>query len=186
MRLTYASSRSYFQEGELRAAGTNPALYYGTDQIGSVRRVFASTTSAPAYDYDPWGMPLQLTLPAVDFGFAGLQLDPSSQLYLTWYRIFDPKVGRWASRDPAADMTSTNLYSYVDSDPVNFIDNDGKAKKRAAVVPCSGINQSCGYPVRPPGANPNYPNVCYQCLMREGKWPYGGPIPDPYKMECDQ
>jgi|UPI000566943F hypothetical protein len=36
------------------------------DQIGSVRRVFASTSSAPAYDYDPFGVPLQAT---VDDGF---------------------------------------------------------------------------------------------------------------------
>jgi hypothetical protein len=39
-------TREYSAEGEL-VPGTTPAtLYYGPDQIGSVRRVFASTTRA--------------------------------------------------------------------------------------------------------------------------------------------
>ncbi|MET3524540.1 hypothetical protein [Mesorhizobium abyssinicae] len=35
--------------------------YYGTDNIGSVRRAFASVSTAPAYDYDPFGQSLQGT-----------------------------------------------------------------------------------------------------------------------------
>jgi hypothetical protein len=35
----------------------NQPYYCGIDQIGSVRRAFASTSSAPAYGYDAYGVP---------------------------------------------------------------------------------------------------------------------------------
>lgn len=39
-----------------------------------------------------------------------------------WY---DPKVGRWLSRDPAAEVDTPNLYTYVKNDPVNSFDPFG-------------------------------------------------------------
>jgi hypothetical protein len=77
------------------------------------------------------------------------------------------------------------VYAYVSGDPLASVDPDGRARRNGPkngppVVSCVGINQSCGAPVRPPGINPEYPNVCYQCLMRLKKWPYG-PEPD-----CDE
>ena len=46
-------TREYLAEGEFVPGGAKE--YYGVDQIGSVRRVFASTSDAPAYGYDPYG-----------------------------------------------------------------------------------------------------------------------------------
>jgi hypothetical protein len=46
-------------------------LYNGIDQIGSVRRVFASATSAPAHGYDPYGVPLPATAPLTIFVCGG-------------------------------------------------------------------------------------------------------------------
>jgi RHS repeat-associated protein len=83
--------------------GTPQTLYYGVDQIGSVRRVFASTTSAPAYAYDPYGLPLQMTAPVTDFVYGGMLYNADSGLYLTKYRIYDPATGRWLSRDPIGE-----------------------------------------------------------------------------------
>lgn len=61
--------------------GSSPSqLFYGVDQIGSVRRVFASPTNAPAYGYNPYGLPLQPTAPLTDFGYAGLINEPDSGL----------------------------------------------------------------------------------------------------------
>lgn len=75
------------------------SLYYGPDQIGSVERVFASTTSAPSYSYDAYGNALQATAPLTDFNYARMFHNADSGLYLTLYRAFDPVVGRWLSRD---------------------------------------------------------------------------------------
>ena len=80
--------------------------YYGPDQIGSVRRVFASASSAPAYAYDPYGNPLQGTAPLTDFNYAGMFYNADSGLYLTQYRAYDPVAGRWLSRDPLGEFAA--------------------------------------------------------------------------------
>jgi RHS repeat-associated protein len=68
-----------------------------------VRRVFASTSSAPAYSYDPYGNALQGTAPLTDFNYAGMFYNADSGLYLTQYRAYDPVSGRWLSRDPVGE-----------------------------------------------------------------------------------
>lgn len=74
--------RSYYAEGEY-VPGTPASQYYGIDQVGSVRRVFAGTTSASAYGYDPYGLPLQATAPKTDYVYAG---DATAAYALgTWY-----------------------------------------------------------------------------------------------------
>lgn len=42
------------------------------------------------------------------------------------YRHFDPETGRWTTKDPIKfSGGDTNLYGYVFSDPINFIDANG-------------------------------------------------------------
>ena len=115
--------RSYYEEGEY-VPGTPASLYYGIDQIGSVRRVFASTTSAPAYNYDPNGVPLQATAPVTDFVFGGMFYNADSGLYLTNYRAYDPVAGRWLSRDLIGETSDplANLYAYVSGNTPNVVD----------------------------------------------------------------
>ncbi len=96
-------TREYFSEGEYVPGSPAQPYYYGADQIGSVRRVFASTSSAPPYSYDPYGNPLQGTAPLTDFGYAGMFYNADSGLYLTQYRAYDPVAGRWLSRDPLGE-----------------------------------------------------------------------------------
>lgn len=95
-----APIRGYYAEGEFVPGTPAQPYYYGPDQIGSARRVFASTTSAPAYGYDPYGRALQATTPVTDFNYAGMFYNADSGLYLTLYRAYDPVAGRWLSRDP--------------------------------------------------------------------------------------
>jgi RHS repeat-associated protein len=121
-------TRSYYAEGELVPGTPAQSLYYGSDQIGSVRRVFASTTSAPAYGYDPYGNALQGTAPLTDFNYAGMFYNADSGLYLTQYRAYDPVGGRWLSRDPIGERNdpAANLYAYVDGNPISRIDPYGQ------------------------------------------------------------
>jgi RHS repeat-associated protein len=95
-----AVTREYFAEGEYVPGSPAQPYYYGPDQIGSVRRVFASAASAPAYSYDPYGNALQGTAPLTDFNYAGMFYNADSGLYLRQYRAYDPVSGRWLSRDP--------------------------------------------------------------------------------------
>ena len=95
--------RSYYAEGELASGGTPQSYYYGVDQIGSVRRVFSTATSASAYAYDPYGGSLQSIASLTDFNYAGMFYNSDSGLYLTTYRAYDPVAGRWLSRDPIGE-----------------------------------------------------------------------------------
>ncbi len=103
------------------------SYYYGPDQIGSVRRIFASTSNAPAYGYDPYGAALQATAPLTDYNFAGMLFNADSGLNLTQYRAYDPVAGRWLSRDPIGESSdaAANLYAYVGGNPVRFTDQFG-------------------------------------------------------------
>jgi RHS repeat-associated protein len=99
----------------------------GIDQIGSVRRVFASTTNALAYSYDPYGVPLQAAAPLTDFVYAGMFYNADSGLYLSNYRAFDPIAGRWLSRDPLGEESDplANLYTYVGGNTLAATDTLG-------------------------------------------------------------
>lgn len=122
-----ATTREYLSEGEY-VPGTTPATYYyGPDQIGSVRRAFASTSSAPAFSYDPYGVPLQTTTPLTDFNYAGMFFNADSGLDLTQYRAYDPVAGRWLSRDPLGEASNPvgNLYPYVNGNPISLTDPAG-------------------------------------------------------------
>ena len=169
---TNSPVRGYYIEGELVPGAPAQPYYYGVDQLGSVRRAFASTSSAPAYAYDPYGNPLQVTAPVTDFGFAGLFNHPANGLNLTLYRGYDPVAGRWLSRDPIGEPSdpAANLYAYVGGNPVNMTDvlgllpftgpklpsrpsaasscsNDSSDRNiQLAKTPlyCSGPNSSCG------------------------------------------
>jgi RHS repeat-associated protein len=99
--------RSHYDEGEYLPGTPAQKLYYGIDQIGSVRRVFASTSSAPAYGYDPYGVPLQVTAPLTDLVYGGMFYNADSGLYLTQYRAYDPVPGRWLSRDALGELSET-------------------------------------------------------------------------------
>jgi RHS repeat-associated protein len=122
-----ATVRSYYNEGEYLPGTPAQTLYYGIDQIGSVRRTFASTSSAPAYGYDAYGVPLQATAPMTDFVHAGIFYNADSGLYLTTYRGYDPLTGRWLSRDPIGEAAAVNLYGYAAANPVSYVDPSGLA-----------------------------------------------------------
>lgn len=158
----YNLTREYLDEGEYLPGSPPQPHYYGIDQIGSVRRVFASTSSAPSYTYDPYGVPLQTTALLTDFGYAGMFANPESGLNLTWYRAYDPNVGRWVSRDPAGELTdqARNLYAYVDGAPLEYVDPKGLDYK------CEGVcSQGGSY-----GTTPMFcvfgKNVCRECAVK--------------------
>jgi RHS repeat-associated protein len=121
-------TRAYYAEGELVPGSPAQPYYYGIDQIGSVRRVFASASSAPAFGYDPYGNPLQSTAPLTDFNYAGVFFNADSGLYLTPYRAYDPAIGRWLSRDPIGEEgdPTANLYPYAGDNPISFTDPLGR------------------------------------------------------------
>jgi RHS repeat-associated protein len=94
-----------------------------------VRLVVNADTGAVAQriDYDAFGVVTLDTNPGFQpFGFAGGLTDPDTGLVRFGARDYDPRVGRWTSKDPIDfDGGSFNLYAYTIGDPVNLIDPDG-------------------------------------------------------------
>jgi len=98
-------------------------------------------------------------------GYAGMFYHARSGLYLTHYRAYDPRLGRWLSRDPIWENGGVNLYGYVGGDPVGWTDIFGLKEYPNSFIgplPPNGYYTSqmtetpCGrIPPSPPNANIN-------------------------------
>ena len=150
-------TRSYYDEGEYVPGTPAQTLYYGIDQIGSVRRVFESAAGAPAYGYDPLGAPLQATAPITDFVYAGMFYNADSGLYLTKHRVYDSTAGRWLTRDPIGERSDplANLYAYVGGNPISVTDTSGLGFGRPRPPGCFGAGS--GIAVAPVADDPKDP-----------------------------
>ena len=78
-------------------------------------------------DYDAFGKVIQDTNPGFQpFGFAGGIYDPDTTLVRFGLRDYDAETGRWTTIDPILfSGGQTNLYAYVNNDPVNQGDPRG-------------------------------------------------------------
>jgi RHS repeat-associated protein len=125
MRFEYADAR---MPVSMTRGGSTYYLAY--DQVGSPRLV--SDTSGGVVkriDYDSFGNIISDTSPAfeIHFGFAGGLLDRDTGLIRFGFRDFDPEAGGWAAKDPIGFAGGdTNLYGYVENNPINWIDPTGK------------------------------------------------------------
>jgi RHS repeat-associated protein len=122
--------KQFFPLGQINySGGTGTSNYYSQDHLGSIREMTNSSGNIVAqYGYDPYGQAtkLQGSMDA-DFQYAGMYTHKPSGLYLTWFRQYNPSLGRWLSRDPLGERADATLYSYVSNDPINRIDPLGLA-----------------------------------------------------------
>lgn len=111
-----------------------------SDHLGSPRLIINMTdgTITQQMDYDVFGNITTDTNPGFQpFGFAGGIYDQDTGLTRFGARDYDPEIGRWTSKDPIGFRGGdTNLYGYVLSDPVNFVDPLGLIQ----VKPGANIN----------------------------------------------
>ncbi len=117
----------YYEEGQFNPPSIG-RLVSTTDHLGSVRNEIDAVNGSVvrAYDYTPFGEKLgSMSINYRGPRYAGLYLDPDVGLYYSYTRVYDPKLGRWMSRDPIAEVGGINLYSYVLGDPINATDAMG-------------------------------------------------------------
>ena len=84
---------------------------------------------------DAAGNPLSCSALGNPFLFTGREYDPESGLYYFRARYYDPRTGRFLQEDPVAFLESSeeddryhNAYSYVENNPVRFVDPNGRGK----------------------------------------------------------
>ena len=120
-RFAYADERvplSMSQDGK--------TYYLGCDQVGSLRIVTdTSGNVVRRIEYDAFGNIVEDTNSAFElpFGFAGGLHDLDTGLVRFGYRDYDPDTGRWTAKDPIGfSGGDTDLYGYVQNNPVNWVD----------------------------------------------------------------
>ncbi|QSA95834.1 PKD domain-containing protein [Methylococcus sp. EFPC2] len=100
-----------------------------TDHLGSPRLIVdvATNTVAQELDYDEFGKVILDTNPGFQpFGFAGGIYDRDTGLVRFGARDYDARLGRWIAQDPILFLgNASNLYGYVQNDPINNFDAFG-------------------------------------------------------------
>ena len=105
---------------------TASAIYYHQDGIGSVVATSDQAGNIVAAQlFDAWGNKVQSSGTIQTYGYTGREPDQSGLIYYR-ARYYDPTIGRFISRDPAGMPDGVNRYAYVNNNPVNFTDPDGK------------------------------------------------------------
>jgi RHS repeat-associated protein len=115
---------------------TSGSVYHHHDGLGNTIAITNSNADVlERYSYDVFG---QVTIVDASTGnaipqsahgvrhfYTGHDFQAELGLYLTHYRAYEPRLGRWLSRDPIAENGGINLYGYVGNDPINMIDTLG-------------------------------------------------------------
>lgn len=100
-----------------------------SDERGSVRSVvqIGTGTVVQTITYDPWGLPtIQGAVRFQPFSFiGGIRMNVTGLVHLG-ARDYDTTIGRWTTRDPIRWDGGVNLYEYSYSDPINYVDVDGR------------------------------------------------------------
>jgi len=122
----------YYDElGLLFAIQQDEAWYYiATDQLGTPKVVWdAAGARVKVVEYDSFGNQTDDSNPnfIIPIGFAGGLTDWETKLVRFGFRDYDSASGRWTAKDPIGFAAGdSNLYRYVNWNPVNFVDRIGE------------------------------------------------------------
>ncbi|MFC3650185.1 RHS repeat-associated core domain-containing protein [Dyella humi] len=116
--------------GLLHAQQNGTVTYVYTDPQGTpLAETDANGNITATYDYTPYGT-IALGTPPNGPGYTGHVDDPETNLVYMQHRYYDPATGHFLSIDPvgptAGNTFSFNRYDYVNNNPVDHIDPDGR------------------------------------------------------------
>jgi RHS repeat-associated protein len=131
----------------------NTVNYVLQDVQGATRAVKSGSSVIARHDFLPFGEELAagvgMRTSGQGFGatdkirqrYALTERDDATGLDHTWWRKYENHSGRWTSPDPyngsmtTADPQSFNRFSYVQNDPVNFVDPTGLVRVWCVAYP---------------------------------------------------
>jgi RHS repeat-associated protein len=117
-------------------AGVQESFYYLQDILGStVALTDTDGNVVERYFYEPYGTTIitdgdgSNTRTSSTYSnpimWTGQRYDSNNNLYHFWARTYSPELGRWLQRDPLGYVDGMNLYEYVSSNPMTFLDSLG-------------------------------------------------------------
>ncbi len=116
----------------------NGSIFYTFDSQGNVAQRLDGSASILSSDlYDAFGNRLSTAGIKDVYGFGaqnGYYTDTETGLQLLDYRYYDPKQGRFLTRDPISYAGGVNLYGYVRNRPTSLVDPSGLRPCDAAEV----------------------------------------------------
>jgi RHS repeat-associated protein len=110
----------------------NSSVYQLTDHLGNVRAVISkqgtnAVALVSATDYYPGGMVMPGRMirngQAYRYNYQGQELDPETGKVAFELRLYDPRINRWMTTDPAKQYASP--YMSMGNNWVNQVDPDG-------------------------------------------------------------
>jgi RHS repeat-associated protein len=135
--------------------------FYHADGLGSI--VALTNTSGAVvqtYSYDSFGNITPTGSITQPFTFTAREYDSETGLYFYRARYYDPKAGRFISKDPIGfEGGDVNLFAYTQNNPINFTDPLGWEKS------ISKLNPVLSYPSYPSIVQPKWK------LVSEGNTP---------------
>jgi len=102
-------------------------FWFLNDHLGTPRKmVDASGAVVWRAAYLPFGKAIVATADVENnLRFPGQYYDAETGLHYNWHRYYDPSAGRYFAADPIGLVGGTNLYTYAQNNPLNYIDPDG-------------------------------------------------------------
>lgn len=101
--------------------------YYHADGLGSITALTnTSGTIVQTYTYDSFGNMTSTGSISQPYTYTGREYDSETGMYFYRARYYDPKVGRFVTKDPIGfDGGDYTLYVYVSNNPINKKDPTG-------------------------------------------------------------
>jgi len=116
--------------------GENKIRYQYGNHLGSASLELDTLGNLISYEeYFPYGGTSftagknQKEVKLKEYRYTGKERDDFTGLYYYGARYYAPWLGRWMSADPSGPQDGLNLYEYVSSNPIGYIDPDGNEKK---------------------------------------------------------
>jgi RHS repeat-associated protein len=119
----------------LKPGATTPDLYYiHADTLGTPRQISRPGDNKVvwAWESEAFGASLPNQNPSglgtfvFNLRFPGQYYDAETGLHYNYFRDYDPRTGRYIQSDPIGLAGGLNTYAYVNGNPVNAIDPDGR------------------------------------------------------------
>jgi RHS repeat-associated protein len=132
------------------SSGSN-LQYPLTDRIGSVMQLLNTNGQVVnSYTYNAFGTVRQQSMGEnTTLRFAGARANPDGTIYLG-SRVYQPQLGKFLQRDSydgsVGDGQSQNRYSYVQNNPVNYVDPSGYSRELPSTA--AGANAAVSYSYR--------------------------------------